>query len=55
MPKTWRRRGLAPTDYMLNLRIALKQGNFAELERHLNQGKTPGLQSLQTASWIVLS
>ncbi|KAI0841886.1 tripeptidyl-peptidase [Hypoxylon sp. FL0890] len=41
VPAKWRRRGLAPADHVLNLRIALKQGNFAELERRLNQISHP--------------
>ena len=42
-PKHWTKLGRAPKEQLLNLNIGLKQGNFAELERHLFEGviKTP--------------
>lgn len=39
VPTGWRSIGLAPAHHILNLRIALKQGNFEELERRLYEGE----------------
>ncbi|KAI0378056.1 tripeptidyl-peptidase [Hypomontagnella monticulosa] len=41
VPAKWQRRGLAPAHHMINLRIALKQGNFEELERQITQVSDP--------------
>lgn len=41
VPKHWTRLGRAPADALLDLRIALKQSQFGELERHLNEGNRP--------------
>ena len=41
VPKKWTRIGRAPADAILELRIALKQSQFNELERHLYEGKLP--------------
>lgn len=38
IPKKWTRLGPAPADALLELRIALKQSKFDELERHLYEG-----------------
>lgn len=38
VPKRWTKMGRAPADRMLNLQIGVKQSNFGELERHLNEG-----------------
>lgn len=40
-PKGWTRLGDAPSERVLDLRIALAQGNFAELERHLYEVSDP--------------
>jgi tripeptidyl-peptidase-1 len=47
VPTKWTTLGRAPADHKLHLKIGLKQGRFAELERHLYEGRTkPCLQSL---------
>lgn len=38
VPPKWRAKGRAPLDHVLNLQIGLKQGRFAELEKHLLEG-----------------
>jgi len=38
-PRAWKRVERAAPDQVINLQIALKQGNFEELERHLYEGK----------------
>jgi tripeptidyl-peptidase-1 len=38
VPKGWTRTGPAPADTIVDLRIALKQSRFNELERHLLEG-----------------
>ena len=38
VPKQWSRVSSAPADHVLNLKIALKQNQFDELERHLYEG-----------------
>lgn len=35
LPRTWQKVGSAPPEHMIELRIGLKQSNFAELERQL--------------------
>lgn len=40
VPKQWTRLGRAPANAVLELRIALKQSQFDELERHLNEGES---------------
>jgi hypothetical protein len=35
----WSRIGDAPSNHIINLQIGLRQGRFAELERHLYQGR----------------
>ena len=37
-PRKWSQKGRAPKGQMLALQIAVKQGDFAELERHLYEG-----------------
>lgn len=39
VPKQWTRIGRAPANTILELRIALKQSKFDELERHLYEGQ----------------
>jgi tripeptidyl-peptidase-1 len=39
-PRKWSQKGRAPKRQMLALQIAVKQGDFAELERHLYEGKS---------------
>lgn len=39
VPKHWTRLGRAPAGTVLELRIALKQSNFDELEKNLYEGK----------------
>ncbi|RDI79773.1 hypothetical protein Vi05172_g10283 [Venturia inaequalis] len=41
VPKQWTRLGRAPANAVLELRIALKQSQFDELERHLNEVSDP--------------
>ncbi|KAL5349885.1 hypothetical protein ACLOAV_004919 [Pseudogymnoascus australis] len=41
IPTKWRRGGSAPESHILKLRVGLKQGNFAELERRLGQVSNP--------------
>jgi tripeptidyl-peptidase I len=41
VPQKWTRLGRAPADAVLELRIALKQSKFDELERHLYEGQFP--------------
>lgn len=41
VPAKWTERGPAPQDHVVELRIALKQGDFQELERHLYEGDMP--------------
>lgn len=38
VPRGWSRLGPAPAEHVINLRIGLKQGQFAELEKHLYEG-----------------
>ncbi len=38
VPRQWTKRGRAPQGQMLHLQIGVKQGQFAELERHLYEG-----------------
>ena len=38
VPKRWTKMGRAPSEKMINLQIGVKQSNFGELERHLNEG-----------------
>ncbi len=38
VPKRWTKVGRAPADAVLNLQIGVKQSQFGELERHLNEG-----------------
>lgn len=38
VPKKWAKLGRAPKEAMLYLQIGVKQGQFAELERHLYEG-----------------
>lgn len=38
-PRKWNQLGRAPGDHKLHLQIGLKQDNFAELDRHLYEGK----------------
>jgi tripeptidyl-peptidase-1 len=40
VPIGWGKKGVAPAHHILKLRIALKQGNFAELEKKLIQCKS---------------
>jgi tripeptidyl-peptidase-1 len=37
-PRKWTQLGRAPREKMLYLHIGVKQGQFGELERHLNEG-----------------
>ena len=39
VPFQWTRVGAAPKDHVLNIQIGLKQSQFAELERHLYEGR----------------
>jgi tripeptidyl-peptidase-1 len=39
VPRKWSSQGRAPADHKLHMQIGLKQANFDELERHLNEGK----------------
>ncbi|KAI2640327.1 tripeptidyl-peptidase [Hypomontagnella submonticulosa] len=41
VPTRWRRKGVAPAHHTITLRIALKQGNFEELERRIIQVSDP--------------
>jgi tripeptidyl-peptidase-1 len=59
VPKGWTRTGPAPANAIVNLRIALKQSRFDELERHLLEGMLQILQIVQdcttpkaTKRWI---
>lgn len=38
VPQEWSREERAPASKMLDLQIGVKQGDFAALERHLNEG-----------------
>jgi tripeptidyl-peptidase-1 len=38
-PREWTKLERANGDHVIHLNIALKQGNFAELERHLYEGE----------------
>jgi tripeptidyl-peptidase-1 len=38
VPQRWTAKGRAPKHQMLDLQIGVKQGNFAQLERHLYEG-----------------
>ncbi|EKG14081.1 Peptidase S8/S53 subtilisin/kexin/sedolisin [Macrophomina phaseolina MS6] len=40
-PASWSRIGPAPSDHVIHLHIGLKQGDFAELERHLYEVSDP--------------
>lgn len=40
-PRGWMKRGPAPADYILDLRIALPQANFSVLEQHLYEVSDP--------------
>jgi tripeptidyl-peptidase-1 len=46
VPQKWTRLGRAPADTILELRIALKQSRFDELERHLYEGQLPSVAQL---------
>lgn len=37
VPRKWKNAGRAPGSHVINLSIALKQSQFAELERHLDE------------------
>lgn len=39
VPRQWTRRDRAPRTQMLQLQIGVKQSNFADLERHLYEGR----------------
>ena len=39
VPRKWSSQGRAPSDHKLHMQIGLKQANFDELERHLNEGE----------------
>ncbi|KAG4413009.1 hypothetical protein IFR04_013868 [Cadophora malorum] len=41
VPKRWTKMGRAPSEKMINLQIGVKQSNFGELERHLNEVSDP--------------
>ncbi|KAL2069388.1 hypothetical protein VTL71DRAFT_14067 [Oculimacula yallundae] len=41
VPRRWTKMGRAPADKILNLQIGVKQNNFGELERHLNEVSDP--------------
>ncbi|KAF4302378.1 putative tripeptidyl-peptidase 1 precursor [Botryosphaeria dothidea] len=41
VPRGWSRLGPAPAEHVINLRIGLKQGQFAELEKHLYEVSDP--------------
>ncbi|KAI0475168.1 tripeptidyl-peptidase 1 precursor [Xylariaceae sp. FL0804] len=41
VPRNWKRGERAPADHVLDLQIGVKQGNFAELERHLYEVSDP--------------
>jgi tripeptidyl-peptidase-1 len=45
VPRKWTKMGRAPSDTMLHLQIGVKQGQFDELERHLNEGVCGTLSS----------
>ena len=38
VPQAWTRGTRAPAEKMLDLQIGVKQGDWASLERHLNEG-----------------
>lgn len=40
-PSKWTKLGRAPPQHKLHLKIGLKQNNFEELSRHLNEGIAP--------------
>ncbi|KAK0120242.1 hypothetical protein ONS95_011648 [Cadophora gregata] len=41
VPKRWTKMGRAPSEKIINLQIGVKQSNFGELERHLNEVSDP--------------
>jgi tripeptidyl-peptidase-1 len=40
-PLDWTKGGRTRGDHVIQMQIGLKQGNWAELERHLNEGEYP--------------
>lgn len=44
VPRGWKRVRRAPADHVIDLQIGVKQGNFAELERHLYEVSDPDHQ-----------
>ena len=39
LPRGWKSIGRAPPDHVIHLQLAVKQGQFDELDRHLYEGK----------------
>ncbi len=50
VPRQWTQVARAPKDQMLSLQIAVKQGQFSELERHLYEGILAFRTSIQCSS-----
>lgn len=49
VPRNWENVGQPEPDHTITLRIGLKQGSFAELERHLCEWEHDPLQEKQQA------
>ncbi len=54
IPRKWTPAGRAHGKHMLHLQIGLKQENFEELDRHLNEGKA-SVELLVLSSILILS
>lgn len=42
VPRAWKKVDRAPADHMIDLKIGVKQGNFAALEKNLYEGMMIG-------------
>lgn len=55
VPRKWTQVGRAPESHVVHLHIGLKQGQFAELERHLYEGMHgPALQRARQEQQLTL-
>jgi tripeptidyl-peptidase-1 len=41
VPRKWQKIERAPSSHIIDLQIGMRQGNFEELEKRLNEGENP--------------
>jgi len=51
VPVNWQRIGFPLEEHVINLRIGLKQGDFAELERQLHYGRNSSVHARRSDTY----